>query len=251
MSSPLSQAATVSIVGAGPGDPELLTLRALRRIEAAEVILYDRLVSAEILAFANPNAEFIYCGKDEGHQQAVQNEIFQLLINRAQRGLNVVRLKGGDPFIFGRGAEEAEVLAQTGIASEVVPGVTSALSAPTLAGIPVTYRGQARSVAIVTGRCQGGELEDWRKVALVDTLVILMGVKHRAKIAAQLIACGRPHDQPIAFIENASTTEERITISTLAQAAEANVAAPAVWVCGEVVSKRHELQAMLAQEAYA
>jgi len=246
---------TVAIVGAGPGHPELLTLRALRRIESADVILYDRLVSAEILALANPQAEFIYCGKDEGHQEAVQNEIFRLLLDRAEQGRKVVRLKGGDPFIFGRGAEEAELLAEHGIAAEIVPGVTSALSAPALASIPVTYRGLARSVAVVTGRCRGGEIEDWRKVALVDTLVILMGVKHRAKIAAQLIACGRPANQPIAFIENGSTPQERIVVATLASAGEVEVESPAVWVCGEVVEKRFNLaflqQILTAQEANA
>lgn len=243
----------VSLVGAGPGDPELLTLGALRRIERADVVLYDRLVSPEILALANSEAEFIYCGKDEGHQEAMQQEIFFLLAARAQAGKRVVRLKGGDPFLFGRGAEEVEHLREFGIDAEVIPGVSSSLATPALAGVPLTYRGVATSVTIVSGRCQGGKLADWKKVASVDTLVILMGVKYRDRIAAALIECGRPANQPVAFIERGSTPEERVTITTLAAVArgEVEVEAPAVFVAGEVVNHRVKLnrQAKLARIA--
>lgn len=238
----------VSLVGAGPGDPELLTLGALRRLEQAGVILYDRLVSPEILALANSKAEFIYCGKDEGHQEAMQQEIFALLVERTQAGKRVVRLKGGDPFLFGRGAEEVEHLRGFGIEAEVIPGVSSSLATPALAGVPVTYRGVATSVAVVSGRCQGGRIADWRKVAGVDTLVILMGVKYRDRIAAALIECGRAVDEPVAFIERGSTPEEQVTIATLAAVAggEVKVEAPAVFVVGEVVNHRVQLKRITA-----
>jgi uroporphyrin-III C-methyltransferase len=234
----------VFLAGAGPGDPELLTLRTLRLLQSADVVIYDRLVSAEVLALANPEAEFIYAGKDEGHQNAVQAEICELLLDRAgRRGKRVVRLKGGDPFVFGRGAEEMRFLLEAGITVEVVPGVSSAIAGPAAANIPVTHRGIASSVAIVSARCKGGRLNDWRKVAGVDTLVILMGAKSRAKIATSLIECGRPADEPVAFIERACTPEQRVTETTLDDVAASaiEIEAPAVMVVGEVVRLRAEL----------
>jgi uroporphyrin-III C-methyltransferase len=234
----------VFLAGAGPGDPDLLTVRTLKLLESAQVVIYDRLVTPEILALANPEAEFIYAGKDEGHQNEMQAEIFALLADRAGRqAKRVVRLKGGDPFIFGRGWEELAFLRQLEIPAEVVPGVSSAIAGPAAAGIPVTCRGIASSVAIVSARCKGGTPADWRKVAGADTLVILMGAKNRSVIAQSLIACGRPEYEPAAFVEHASTPEQRVTETTLGaiRDGEVEVHAPAVFVVGEVVRLRASL----------
>ena len=244
----------VFLAGAGPGDPELLTVRTLRLLQCCDVILYDRLVSAEILALANPDAEFIYAGKDEGHQEEMQSEIFRLLVDRAgAQGRRVLRLKGGDPFIFGRGAEEMELLRSLDIRVEVVPGVSSAIAGPASAGIPVTYRGTARSVTIVSARCKGGTDADWIKVAGADTLVILMGVKNRAAIAKALISCGRSVDEPAAFVQQACTPDQRVTETTLSEiaAGSVEVAAPAVFVVGEVVRLRSALMPALAGALHA
>jgi uroporphyrin-III C-methyltransferase len=244
----------VFLAGAGPGDPDLLTVKTLRLLQSAEVVIYDRLVSAEVLAAANPEAEFIYAGKDEGHQEAAQAEIYRLLADRAGvRGKRVVRLKGGDPFIFGRGAEEMQFLLQLGIPVEVVPGVTSAIAGPASAGIPVTHRGISGAVAIVSARCKGGRLADWRKVAAVDTLVILMGIQYRHTIARALIECGRSPAEPTAFVEKACTSEQRTVETTLEFAAEGatEVAAPAVMVVGEVVRVRTELARLAAATAFS
>ena len=242
----------VYLVGAGPGAPDLLTVRALRIIETAEVVLYDRLVSPEILALAPGWAKFIYTGKDEGHQEEIQHEINCLLLEHAEAGRTVVRLKGGDPFLFGRGAEEMLLLREHGIPVEIVPGVSSALAAPALAGIPVTRRGVAHSVTIVSGRCRGGKLTDWAPYASAGTLVILMGVKYRDRIATSLIQAGRSPDEPVAFIERGSTPEERVIESTLEETAagKTDVSAPAVFVIGEVVRLRATL-VTLTQEVCA
>jgi uroporphyrin-III C-methyltransferase len=239
----------VFLAGAGPGDPDLLTVKTLRLLQSAEVVIYDRLVSAEILALANPEAEFIYAGKDEGHQDVVQAEIYRLLADRAGiQGRRVVRLKGGDPFIFGRGAEEMQFLRQLGIPVEVVPGVSSAVAGPAAAGIPVTHRGTANALAIVSARCKGGSLNDWRKVAHVDTLVVLMGIKYRQTIAQALIDSGRSAAEPVAFVENACTPGHRVVEATLELVAEGavEVGAPAVMVIGEVVRLRRELVRLTA-----
>jgi uroporphyrin-III C-methyltransferase len=235
--------ANVQIVGAGPGDPDLLTLRALRAIEQAEVILYDRLVTAEILALANPSAEFIYAGKVEGQQEAVQREIFRQLVALASSGKRVVRLKGGDPFVFGRGAEEARHLISRGFTVEVIPGVSSAIGVPAAAGIPVTYRGLSSSFTVVTGHLRNEDPVDWERFARVETLVILMGVHTRREIAIALIGAGRPADEPVAFIENGSTERQRVIETTLGAVAQGGVevSAPAVFVAGEVVRLRPAL----------
>jgi uroporphyrin-III C-methyltransferase len=242
----------VYLVGAGPGAPDLLTVRATRILAFAEVVLYDRLVSPEILVLAPETAEFIYCGKDEGHQEAIQQQIFELLLVHTSAGRCVVRLKGGDPFLFGRGAEEVRFLRDRGIPVEVVPGVSSALSVPAVAGIPVTYRGVSNSVTIVSGRCRGGRLTDWAPYANAGTLVILMGVRYRERIAQALIEAGRPGDEPAAFVERGSTPEERVVESTLARIArgETDVSAPAVLVIGEVTRLRSALTT-IADEAVA
>ena len=233
----------VYLLGAGPGDPELLTIKGLRILREADVILYDRLVSPEILALANPQALLIHTGKRHGHQEEIQNEINSLMLHHATPGKIVVRLKGGDPMVFGRGAEEWALLASHGIEVELVPGVSSAIAVPALAGIPVTCRGVAASFAVITGHNQKSETPDWVKFRMVDTLVILMGVENRVRIATELIALGRPASEPVAYIERGSTDRERVVTATLAEVArgEVDVASPAVCVIGEVVRLRAKL----------
>jgi uroporphyrin-III C-methyltransferase len=239
----------VLIVGAGPGDPELLTIKAHRALQRADVIVYDRLVSPEILELANPRAERIYAGKHEGEQDRVQAWILRLLVEHASRSKVVVRLKGGDPMVFGRGAEEWAFLAEHGIDVDIVPGISSAVSAPAVAGIPLTFRGVAASFAVVTGHCRDGENTAWEGYAGVDTLVVLMGVKNRACIAGRLITAGRAPDTPAAFVENGTTPREHVVVTTLGEVARGGVEveAPAVFVIGEVV----RLRARLAEAAPA
>lgn len=238
----------VYLVGAGPGDPELLTLKALRVLRAASVILYDRLVSPEVLAEANPEAEFLYAGKREGEQETVQPWVLDTLVERAKRGEAVVRLKGGDPCVFGRGGEEWSYLRARGIDVEIVPGISSAIGVPESAGIPLTHRGVARGFAVATGH---DENADWRPYAAVDTLIILMGVRHRERIARGLIAAGRDPDEPAAFIERGTTAAERTTVTTLREIAAGaiEVEAPAVFVTGAVVALRAELAAAVEAAA--
>ena len=238
----------VQIVGAGPGAADLLTVRALCAIQHADVILYDRLVTAEILALANPSAEFVYAGKVEGQQEAVQQEIFRQLEALAASGKRVVRLKGGDPFVYGRGAEEAQYLADRGFGVEVIPGVSSAIGVPASAGIPVTYRGIASSFTVVTGHQRAENPVDWSRFARVETLIILMGVQMRREIAQALIDAGRPADEPVAFVENGSTERQNVIETTLRRVAdgEVQVSAPAVFIAGEVVRLRAGLQQAIA-----
>lgn len=230
---------------------DLLTLKTHRVLSRADVVLYDRLVSPEILALAPDCAELIYTGKDEGHQEEIQSEIYRLLLHHAFAGRTVVRLKGGDPFLFGRGAEEMQFLHQHGIEVEVIPGVSSALSVPALAGIPVTYRGIANAVTIVSGRCKGGRPTDWEPYGGVGTLVVLMGVRYRERIAQSLILAGRPDDEPAAFIESGSTGDERVIETTLGEIALGltEVSSPAVLVVGEVVRLRSSLLRIVAEAA--
>jgi uroporphyrin-III C-methyltransferase len=234
----------VWLVGAGPGDPELLTVRALKVLQSAEVVIHDRLVSEQILALANPAAELLYAGKVQGQQDEIQEFIFRMLIDYAKSGKRVVRLKGGDPLVFGRGAEEWEKLLEAGIAVEIVPGISSAVAVPGMAGVPVTYRGVADGFAVITGhlRSEGQEV-DWSKYARVDTLVILMGVSTRSTIASELIRHGRDANQPVAFVERGSTDRERVVVTTLAEVAngKVEVSNPAVFVAGEVVRVREQL----------
>lgn len=235
--------AKVYLIGAGPGDPDLLTVKAQRILRSADVILYDRLVSPEVLATANPEAEFLYAGKHAGEQDAVQQWIVEQLIEHARRGRVVVRLKGGDPCVFARGAEEWGILREQGVEVEMVPGVSSAISVPALAGIPVTYRGVSRGFTVVTGHRCGDEGTDWTHYAAVDTLVILMGVSERTGIARALIDAGRSASEPAAFIERGSTPDERTIVATLGEiaAGRVKVEAPAVFVIGEVVRIRKQL----------
>jgi len=235
----------VYLVGAGPGDPELLTLRALRVLQEAEVVLYDRLVSPAVLGQVNPLAELHYVGKEPGQQEVVQAEILALLLDQARAGRQVVRLKGGDPMVYGRGAEEWLALAREGIEVELVPGVSSSVAVPGLAGIPLTLRGVAGGFAVLAGHSQGGGLPELAPYAHIDTLVVLMGVGERAGIAATLLRLGRQPDEPVAFIERGSTPQERVVTATLGQVAagRVEVCSPAVWVIGKVVGVRAQLEA--------
>jgi uroporphyrin-III C-methyltransferase len=237
------RAGKVYLIGAGPGDPDLLTIKAARAIEQCDVILYDRLVGPGVLAYARPGAELIYVGKHEGEQERVQGRIFSLISEHALAGKVVGRLKGGDPLVFGRGAEEWALALEQGIEVELIPGVTSAIGLPGLAGIPLTYRNISEAFVVITGHCQQGLTQEWPKYAAIDTLVILMGVKNRVYIAQSLIAAGRDPDEPVAFIERGASADERVIESDLHSVAEGHVAIenPAVFVIGCVVRLRHRL----------
>jgi uroporphyrin-III C-methyltransferase len=234
----------VSLVGAGPGDPELLTLRALRRLREADLVLNDALVHTELLELA-PRAQRFYVGKRAGRHSIDQDGIHQLMIRGARRGQRVVRLKAGDPFVLGRGGEEALALEAAGIAYEVVPGLSSALAAPLLAGIPVTHRGIAAGFAVISGHAESAFAPILDSVAPgALTLVVLMGVKLRAQIAARLIARGWSSTTPAALLYGASQPGSLTEITTLGGLAELATAGglepptelPGVLVIGEVVS---------------
>jgi uroporphyrinogen III methyltransferase/synthase len=231
----------VFLVGAGPGDPGLLTLRGAEALRRADVVVYDRLVSGEILDLAPPWAERVYAGKAPGQAAIEQDSINDVLVERAREGKNVVRLKGGDPFVFGRGGEEALACARAEVAFEVVPGVSSAVAAPAFAGIPVTHRGLAASVAIVTASGSGGRAVELHRVATaVDTLVVLMAAGRLADVCSSLIEAGRPADEPAAIVQWATTPKQRAITATLADlpevAARAGIKAPATLVVGAVVN---------------
>jgi len=280
----------VYLVGAGPGDPELITVRGLRCLKQADTVVFDRLVSPELLKEAPPGAEQIYVGKEpsppaplpapptqprergeklgnscfflsplsrkggreagrgaggEGSCRWRQEEINALLISLAREGRIVVRLKGGDPFVFGRGAEEALACRAAGIPCEVVPGVTSAVGVPALAGIPLTHRAVAGSFGVVTGHCLGRDRIDWEALARLDTVVVLMGLARLAEVTGLLICGGRGADTPAAVISRGTLPGERVVVGTLEDIAslveEAGLAAPATLVVGEVVSLREGL----------
>ncbi len=246
----MNAAGKVWLVGAGPGDPGLLTLAGAACLGRAEVVVYDRLVHPRLVELAPAGAERVYVGKETGGHSLSQDEINALLVARGREGKRVVRLKGGDPYVFGRGGEEAEALAAAGVAFEVVPGVTSAVAAPAYAGIPVTHRGLASSVAVVTGHEDAAKEEssiDWAKLATgVDTLVLLMGVANLPHIAEQLVRHGRPPETPAAVIEWGTLPRQRTVSGTLGEiarrAAEAGVKPPAVTVVGEVARLRETLR---------
>jgi uroporphyrinogen III methyltransferase/synthase len=238
----------VFLVGAGPGDPKLLTIKAFELLKEADVVIYDRLVSESILKLVPKTAEKIYVGKSSKKHELTQEKITELLIKKALEGKKVVRLKGGDPFLFGRGGEEAEALVEQGIAFEVVPGVTSAIAAAAYAGIPLTHRDYASSVAIVTGhRAENAARSvNWADIAgSVDTIVILMGVGELEVTAKQLVDGGLNPNTPVALIEWGTLKQQRILtgkIGTIAEEAEKkNVKPPAVIVIGEVVNLGRKL----------
>ena len=240
---------TVYLVGAGPGDPGLLTARALELIASADVIVYDRLIPVTALDGARPDAELIYAGKEGGGPSVSQDEIVARLLEYGASGREVVRLKGGDPFVFGRGGEEAERLRAAGIPFEVVPGVTAGVAASAYAGIPVTHRDAASAVAFVTGHEDPAKSEsvlDWAGLArFPGTLVVYMGVRRLEAIAHELIAGGRPGDEPAAVIQRGTLPDQRVvtgTLETIADvAADAGVKAPAISVFGPVAALRSEL----------
>ncbi len=225
----------VYLVGGGPGDPELLTLKAYRVLQEADVVLFDALINRDILKYTKPDCLKIYVGKRDSRHSLPQEEINELIYKFASKNKIVVRLKGGDPFVFGRGGEELIFLRDRGIEVEVVPGITSAVAAPSSAYIPVTHRGVASSFAVITGHPNRGI--NWSDFAKVDTLVILMGVKKRQEIARELISAGRDPQEPVAFIERATTTSQREVFTTLKELSEnpPHVDTPAVMVVGEVV----------------
>ena len=231
------------LIGAGPGDRELLTLKAARVLAECDVVLYDRLTTPEILALARPGAELIYVGKHDGEQEREQERIFALILEHAQAGRIVGRLKGGDPLVFGRGAEEWDIAQEHGIEVELIPGISSAIAVPGLAGIPLTFREVSRSFAVVTGHWKTGTNMDWTPYAKIDTLVILMGTKQRVLIAAALIEAGRSEREPAAFVEQGSMPSQRVVVTDLATLArgEVDVSGPAVMVVGEVVRHRMKL----------
>jgi uroporphyrin-III C-methyltransferase len=239
----------VYLVGAGPGDPELITVRGLRCLRQADVVVYDRLVDSRLLAAAPP------AGKSPGRQALRQEEIDALLVRQARAGRVVVRLKGGDPFVFGRGGEEALACAAAGVPWEAVPGVTSAVAVPGLAGIPLTHRGVAASFAVVTGHGAGAGRLDWEALARVETLVVLMGAARLAEIAALLATHGRPPGTPVAVVENGSREDERVLIGTLGDIVEIALAAglvsPATVIVGEVARLRTALAPAAAAGAAA
>lgn len=240
----------VYLVGAGPGDPKLLTVYGLECIQNSDVIAYDRLVNPKLLDYAKEGAELIYCGKTPGNHHFIQDEINALLVEKALEGKMVTRLKGGDPCVFGRGAEEAEVLAQNGIQYEIVPGVTAGIAAPAYAGIPVTHRDYASSFAIVTGHGRDSKGEDhlnWPALATgIDTVAFYMSVGNLAYISKQLIAHGRPAKTPVAVIEWGTTEKQRTVTGNLETIHDLivheNIKNPALVLVGEVVQVREKIK---------
>jgi uroporphyrin-III C-methyltransferase len=241
----------VYLVGAGPGDPGLLTLRGAEVLRTADVVVHDRLVAPALLELAPARAERVDVGKRPGGPAVPQEEICALLVERARRGLRVVRLKGGDPFVFGRGGEEALALARAGVPVEVVPGVSAATAAPAAAGIPVTHRGLARSFAVATATGAGGEAVDLAPLArAVDTLVVLMAAARLEPTCRALLEAGRSPAEPAAVVSWATTPRQRAVLGTLgdlpALARAAGVGAPATLVVGQVVRVAAELEALAA-----
>jgi uroporphyrin-III C-methyltransferase/precorrin-2 dehydrogenase/sirohydrochlorin ferrochelatase len=238
---------TVYLVGAGPGDPDLLTLRAARLLAQADVVVYDHLVGPDVLALIGADVQRRYVGKECGHHSMAQDDINALLVRLAREGRQVVRLKGGDPFVFGRGGEELQVLAAEGVPFEVVPGITAACGVTSYAGIPLTHRDFAQSCTFVTGHLKDGSCDlDWPALARPrQTLVIYMGLSGLATICAQLIAHGLPPDWPAAVVAHGTLATQQVVCATLAsladEVARAGLQSPGLTIVGEVVRLRNEL----------
>ena len=237
----------VYLTGAGPGDMELLTLKALRVIKEADVIIYDRLVNLDILKASKPGARFIFVGKEKGHHSVPQDEINAIIYENALKYEHVVRLKGGDPFVFGRGGEEASFLAKNKIAFEVIPGVTSPISVAAYAGIPITHRGVSVSFRVVTGHEAPDKPNSqipWESFGADETLVFLMGLHNIEKIVAKLIGIGKEKEYPCAVISKGTTPEQKVVVGTLANivALSKDLPTPALIIVGRVVTLREELQ---------
>ncbi|MDQ3639644.1 MAG: uroporphyrinogen-III C-methyltransferase, partial [Actinomycetota bacterium] len=243
---PGGEGAVIFLVGSGPGDPGLFTVKGVRCMEQADAVVYDRLAPESLLRYAKPGAERVYVGKKPGEPTMPQEEINKLLVDLGRSGKTVVRLKGGDPYVFGRGGEEALALIGAGLPFEVVPGVTSGIAAPAYAGIPVTHRGVATSVAFVTGHedpAKGHQDVDWTRLANgADTLVLYMGVGRLAEISTSLISAGKNPDTPVAVIRWGSLPEQRTITGTLEdiaeRVAEAGLKPPAITIVGEVANLR-------------
>lgn len=237
----------VFICGAGPGDPKLITVRGMELLKTCDVVLYDRLVSKELLDQIPASAEKVYVGRAAGDSTTHQDKTNELMAEYAKKGKNVLRLKGGDPFIFGRGAEEAEYLLKLGIEFEIVPGITSAIASPAYAGIPLTHRRYSSSVAIVTGHEDPEKdvpVVKWDRLAgAVDTIVVLMGIGQLEQITKDLAKSGMNEDTPVAIVESGTTVNQRVVRGTLATivdtASKADVKPPAVIVVGKVAGLDH------------
>jgi uroporphyrin-III C-methyltransferase len=253
----------VWLVGAGPGDPDLLTVKALRLLQSADVVVHDRLTPPEILTLARPDARLIDVGKRKSRHTLPQDDINQLLVALALEGLKVVRLKGGDPFVFGRGGEELKALREAGVEAEVVPGVTAALAAAAGAGVPLTHRGLAQAVTFVTGHAAVKDGEDGQSIGEPDldwpvlsrpnhTLVVYMGVTTAGMLAERLIGAGRAPSTPVLIVENASRADERRVLTRLAELpkAAAGLDGPALLVIGEVAALA-EVEPLIASAAWS
>ncbi|MBI3958074.1 MAG: uroporphyrinogen-III C-methyltransferase [Chloroflexi bacterium] len=246
------------LVGAGPGRADLITVRGLRLLQTADVVIYDRLIGRELLDEARPGAELIFAGKRPEYHSLSQDEINRLLVERVQAGQQVVRLKGGDPFVFGRGGEEALALRAADLPFEIVPGISSALAVPAYAGVPVTHRAIATSFAVITGHEAPGKANsqtDWGALARIPTLVVLMGIGQIASIAQALVAAGRDGQTPAIAISQGSTDQQQSVRSTLADLSSAidraRLAAPAVIVIGQVAAFHDQLDWFLPDGASA
>ncbi|HEY9627972.1 MAG TPA: uroporphyrinogen-III C-methyltransferase [Coleofasciculaceae cyanobacterium] len=239
----------VYLLGAGPGDPGLMTIKGKTLLECADVVIYDALVSPQILAMINPHAEQIHAGKRRGRHSLVQDETTQLLIEKAQTHAIVVRLKGGDPFVFGRGGEEMEDLVKAGIPVEVIPGITSGIAAPAYAGIPLTHRAHSSSVTFVTGHESAGKYRpavNWKAIAQgSETIVIYMGIHNMPYITAQLLLAGLSADTPIALVRWGTRADQQELVGTLGsildQIEASGFEAPAIAVIGSVVNLHETL----------
>lgn len=258
IASPTNQLGTVHIVGAGPGDPELLTLKAFRLIQNADIVFHDRLVSDEVMDLVRRDATRISVGKAKANHSVPQAEIHDLMIKAAEEGQRVVRLKGGDPFVFGRGGEEVEALREAGIHASVVPGISAALGCAASAGLPLTHRDHAQTLTFVTGHAKSGDVPDldWQALARpAQTVVVFMGVGTAPKISEHLIHAGRAASTPVAVIENGTRSNEIRVFGTLAELPQlierAGIKGPALLVIGEVSAIPAEALAQLSSEAAA
>ena len=237
----------VYLTGAGPGDLELMTVKALRVVKEADVIIYDRLANPDILEEAKNGCEFVYVGKEDGRHIMPQDDINEVIYQNALKHDNVVRLKGGDPFVFGRGGEEAQYLFERDIKFDIIPGITSAISAPAYAGIPVTHRGVAVSFRVVTGHESPNKKISqipWDNFKTNDTIVFLMGLHNLPKISKKLMEVGKPADYPCAVISKGTTKDQSVVVGTLEDIVEKakDVPTPALIVVGEVVKLRDQLK---------
>jgi len=237
----------VYLTGAGPGDIELLTMKAYRVIQEADVIIYDRLANPEILEMTKDGCEFVYVGKEDGRHIMPQEDINEVIYQNSLKYRNVVRLKGGDPFVFGRGGEEAAYLYERGVSFEIIPGITSAVSAPAYAGIPVTHRGVAVSFRVVTGHESPNKKVSqipWENFKTDDTIVFLMGLHNLEQISVKLIEIGKSPEYPVAVISRGTTKDQQVVVGTLSNILEKakGIPTPALIVVGRVVELREQLK---------